>query len=155
MDDWVNPRGRVAKDYERVGKRTAHLILLCGLWLQYCHGDIDLARSTEPHELPASFPDSKAIKQAIKGSGAWEGNPESGNLKFRQLKSGRMSIKRRNLDVTDPMSIPAADFAPRYKWHWPDVFDAWLSGSLERSLDDLCGFVPVANREAIQQEMLA
>lgn len=154
-DDWINPRGRVAMDYQRVLKQATWLDLLCSLWMAYHDGDTMAAKYDPPYELPTAIPNAKRINQAIKETGAWARPPrESANMKIRRLKNGNLSVKRRNLDTSDPLSNPAADRRTADKWHWPHVFQMWLDGGLDRQINGLVGNLPSPNQEVIRQELL-
>ena len=127
VNDWVNPRGNLARDYQRVGKNAVWLIHLCSLWLSHKHGDEHEATYDPPHELPKVYPDAKRINLAIKQCGLW-------GQSTRKAEAGQP--------------------APVVCTPWSEVFSMWLGGSLERQLDGLLGFVPSENGEAIRQEML-
>jgi len=127
VNDWVNPKGNLARDYQRVGKNAVWLIHLCSLWLSHKHGDEHEATYDPPHELPKVYPDAKRINLAIKQCGLW-------GQSTRKTEAGQP--------------------APVVCTPWSEVFSMWLGGSLERQLDGLLGFVPSENGEAIRQEML-
>lgn len=153
-DDWINPNGRVAKDYERVGRQAAWLTHLCSLWLSYHQGDHAEAQYTTPYLLPKQIPHAERINKAIKECGLWDAPPRESQsaVKVRRLKDGSLSVRRRNVDVSDPMSNAAAYTVPRLPW--PLVYRQWETGSLDRQVEWLVGFIPQVNGDKVRQEML-
>ena len=155
VNDWVNPRGNLARDYQRVGKNAVWLIHLCSLWLSHKHGDEHEATYDPPHELPKVYPDAKRINLAIKQCGLWERYEENAHrVKVKRAANGSLSVTRGGKKASDPISIAAAHRLQIDVIGWHNVFSMWLGGSLERQLDGLLGFVPSENGEAIRQEML-
>ena len=155
-DDWINPRGGVAKSYEKVAKRCVWAILLCEVWLHYHEGNEVEAMYTVPSELPSSFPHSKRLKEAMKGSGLWErGTKESKRTRPKELKDGTIQWYRGNRKLEDveihdlPAAPPGSGLSQQ---QWQSIFTGWLNGSLHRQLEVITAWLPQANREAIEEE---
>lgn len=155
-DDWVNPRGSVAKTYERVGKQAVWLGNLVAAWLDFHGGDLEACKNDPPYKLPKSLPQAERVNKAIKESGIYDRPPRPSDptMRIQRLKSGELTVKRGNLRADDPMSIPAAQGAI-LKVPWSQVVDYWDSYGLDRDLEALLGFTPTPNREAVEKEMLA
>lgn len=161
--DLINPKGQVAKTYERCGKMAVWLETLCIHWVAFHDGDADAARQDPPYELPKSFPEAERVNKAIKEVGLYElGRKSSGitypwdrlpKLRISRLKDGSLSVKRGNLDARSIESIPGAPRRPVVET-WAELFDYWQSGALRRNLEEMLAFMPGVNAEAVQQEML-
>jgi len=127
VEDWINPKGNLARDYVRVGKHAQWLTHLCSLWLSYHNEDNEHAKYTIPHELPKDIhPDAKRINEAIKNCGMW--GP---------------STRKTETDQPEPGKVTP----------WWQVFEQWESGSLDRQIAAIIEAVPAVNGEAIVNEI--
>jgi hypothetical protein len=155
--DVINPRGNVAKELERSAKQAAWLSVLCEYWLSYNGDNPDKAAHNPPtYDMPKSMPNGKRFNKARKECGAFakQNVNHQPRLSRRVLKSGEVKYLRGGKDVNDIESIPAAEPRVCDIWDWRWVFNHWLDGGLDRSIDIMLELLPDENREKLRLEML-
>ncbi len=146
MSEEMNPRGGQAKPLEATAKRAAWLSVMCGYWLSHNGDDQRLARANEPtYNLPKAFPGGERFNKARKLCDAYTPAARvEGGLRPSLTSDGKLR------NVEGPVHRPT--YASR--WVWADVFDYWLSGGLDRGVENLMEMLPEQNVEAIRKEML-
>ena len=72
-DDWLNPKGAIARDMRTSALRAGYLSIVCAHWLNHHQQETWRAGIDEPTwDLPARFPDAKRFNQARKRCEAWD-----------------------------------------------------------------------------------
>lgn len=72
------------------------------------------------------------------------------NLPNTTTQAKRFNQARRRSEAWDTKDKAGPAAA---RWHWPTVFDYWLSGGLERDVDALLKTMPKENRDRVRREL--
>lgn len=146
----LNPKGRLAKDLEITIRQATWLAHLCSLWLAFQNDDLRKAKHDPPYQLPASYPEAERINKAIRESKYYDTHPPR-TATYRYRDGG---WRRANRPLDDVATVPVAQPSNAKLVPWPQVFDYWWSGAMERNIRELAQVIPAENRERIEQELL-
>ena len=129
-DDILNPKGNTARDLANTALRAGYLSIVCSHWLSY-QGETWRAEQTEPYTVPKNYPDAARYNKALGKCRAWD--------------RGWYGEKRAKHSIAKPNAAT--------KWDWPTVFNYWLTGALDRNIEDLLALTTRDNRDRVRREL--
>ncbi len=129
-DDILNPKGVTARELANTALRAGYLSIVCAHWLSYQPATW-MAEQTEPYQVPKRWPDAARYNKARVKCRAWDRG-------WYGEKRGKRGVAKRNAAAL---------------WDWPTVFNYWLTGGMDRNIEDLLALTTRDNRDRVRREL--